>query len=248
MRRYINKNVAVTGGGSGIGRAGCERFGREGASVAVLDLDLSAAEMTADLVNRAGGRAIAGFIDVASRESVFAAFNGIVTQLGRLDVAVNSAGVGGVPYRLEEVPEADWDRTIGVNLSGVFYSMQAQFPLLADGGGTIINISSVMGIVGCLDAGPYVAAKHGVIGLTKSAAISWGKQNIRVVAVCPTFVRSALNQERTEAQWTKLAALHPLGRLPSLENVAGMIAYLGSDDAAAVSGSVHLIDCGYTAG
>lgn len=105
-----------------------------------------------------------------------------------------------------------------------------------------------MGIVGCLDAGPYVAAKHGVIGLTKSAAISWGKQNLRVVAACPTFVRSALNQERTEAQWPKLAALHPLGRLPSLKNVAGMIAYLGSDAAAAVSGSVHLIDCGYTAG
>ena len=109
-------------------------------------------------------------------------------------------------------------------------------------------ISSVMGMVGCADAGPYVAAKHGIVGLTKSAAISWGKQNIRVVAVCPTFVRTGLSQERTEAEWTKLAALHPLGRLPSLENVAGMIAYLGSDDAAAVSGSVHLVDCGYTAG
>ena len=248
MGIYSGKVVAVTGGGSGIGRAGCERLARDGASVAVLDINLAAAQSTADLVNRAGGCAIAGFIDVANRESVFATFGAVGTQFERLDLAVNSAGVGGVPHCLENVPEADWEHTIAVNLSGVFYSMQAQFPLLKDGGGTIINISSVMGMVGCADAGPYVAAKHGIVGLTKSAAISWGKQNIRVVAVCPTFVRTGLNQERTEAEWTQLAALHPLGRLPSLENVAGMIAYLGSDDAAAVSGSVHLIDCGYTAG
>ncbi len=248
MGIYSGRIVAVTGGGSGIGRAGCKRLARDGASVAVLDIDLAAARSTADLVIRAGGCATAGRIDVADRDSVFAAFGAVGTQFGRLDVAVNSAGVGGVPYQLENVPDSDWERTIAVNLSGVFYSMQAQFALLKQSGGTIINISSVMGTVGCVDAGPYVAAKHGVVGLTKSAAISWGKHAIRVVAVCPTFVRTGLNRERTEAEWIELAALHPLGRLPSVEDVAGMIAYLGSDDAAAVSGSVHLVDCGYTAG
>ena len=248
MGRYSGKIVAVIGGGSGIGRAACERMARDGASVAVLDIDLAAAQATAEIIARARGVSYACRIDLADRDSIFAALNAVGIRLGRLDVAVNSAGIGGVPYCLEEVPQVDWDRTLAVNLSGVFYSMQAQFALLKDSGGAIINVSSVMGTVGCVDAGPYVAAKHGVVGLTKSAAISWGKHNVRVVAVCPTYVRTGLNRGRTEAEWIGLAALHPLGRLPAVEDVAGMIAYLGSDDAAAVSGSVHPVDCGYTAG
>lgn len=244
--RFNDKVIAVTGGGSGLGEAIVTRLASEGARVGVIDLDPQAAARVAGQVE--GARAFAADVsDPSAMERVIAE---VVAWGGKLDGAVNNAGVGG-PF----VPSADypldwWDRTIAINLSGVFYSMRAALPhLIANGGGAIVNMSSICGFIGQAGTAAYVAAKHGVIGLTKTVALEYGAQGVRCNAVCPTYVRTPLTlaELKDEAIWTDLDARHATGHCATPEDVAAMTAFLLSDDVKSVTGSSHLVDGGITA-
>lgn len=212
--RYESKVAVVTGGGSGIGEACCAHLAREGARVAVIDRDGPAAINVAEQIRAQGEHAIALTADVSEPNAIREALAQVKDIFGRLDLAVNSAGIGGSNVPLAELPASSWDRTLSVNLTGVFHSMQAEYPLLkASGGGAIVNLSSILGLVAIAEEGAYVAAKHGVIGLSKCAAASWGGDNIRVSAVCPTFVNTPMGSALSDNDWSSLASLHALGRL-----------------------------------
>ncbi len=248
-QRFNGRNALVTGAGSGIGRECALRLASEGAWVALLDLNLAGAEDCLTDIRAAGGTGLAIACDVSNSESVNHAVSMVAEQRQSLHIAVNCAGVGGSKLPLEQIPDDGWLRTVGVNLTGVFYSMRAVHPLLKrSGGGAIVNIASILGAVGYPDEGAYVAAKHGVIGLTRSAALSWGPDKIRVTAVCPTFVKTNLMSNLTDEQWAHVRSLHPVDEIPTAAQVAGMVAYLASDEARMVTGSAHLIDAGYTTG
>jgi NAD(P)-dependent dehydrogenase (short-subunit alcohol dehydrogenase family) len=247
-KRYVGKAALVTGGGNGIGAACCERFSLEGAAVAVLDLNFAAAQDVVDDLTARGGHAIAIGVDVTQADSVASAVERAFVELGRLDVAVNNAGIGGAFHPLEALPIDQWHSTIAVNLTGVFYCLRAELPILATGGGgSIINMASIMGIVAMPNIAAYIAAKHGVVGLTKVAAVEYGAKNVRVNAVAPTFVRTALTDTVDDAAWQGLIATHPLGRMPTVDDVADVVAFLGSHEAASVTGSTYLVDSGFTA-
>lgn len=248
MKRFIGKAALVSGGGSGIGAACCRRLASEGARIAVIDRDQAGAILVAAEINAAGGIAHALEADVADQPSLDRAIRKAASLLGGLDAAVNNAGIGGDNSAFSDAGIAFWDKTIAINLSGVYHAMRSEFPIMsAKGGGAIVNMASILGVVGFPDAAPYIAAKHGVIGLTRCAALSWGAHNIRVTAVCPTFVRTPLTDSLPEDVWPDLIARHPLGRLPTANDVAAMVAYLASDEASAVTGAAHIIDAGYTA-
>ncbi len=246
--RYVGRAALVTGGGNGIGAACCARLALEGAAVAVLDLDLAAAQTVARDLAARGGRAIAIGVDVTEADSVAHAVERALGELGRLDVAVNNAGVGGAFHPLEALPIAQWHSTIAVNLTGVFYCLRAELPILAaGGGGAIINMASIMGTVAMPNIAAYVASKHGVVGLTKAAAVEYGPKNVRVNAVAPTFVRTAMTDTVDESGWQGLVSMHPLGRMPTIDDVASIVAFLGSHEAASVTGSTYPVDSGFTA-
>ena len=238
----------MTGGGSGIGAACCHRLAAEGAAVAVLDRNLEAAQITTEEIRARGGRSIAIPVDVTQAESVSAAVDRVLAEFGRLDVAVNNAGMGGAFHTLEGLPLEQWHTTIATNLTGVFLCMRAELPIMAaGGGGSIVNMASIMGTVAAPQFGAYVASKHGVVGLTKVAALEYGSKAVRVNAVGPTFVRTPLTNTLDDAAWEGLEAAHALGRIASVEDVAALVAFLSSDEAAGVTGSLHLVDAGYTA-
>lgn len=244
--RFLGKVIAVTGGGSGLGEAIVTRLGGEGARVAVIDIDPQAAARVAGQV--AGAMAFSG--DVSDPDAMQRVIADVVAWGGKLDGAVNNAGVGGPFVPTADYPLDWWNRTIAINLSGVFYSMRAELPhLIANGGGTIVNMSSICGFIGQAGTAAYVAAKHGVIGLTKTVALEYGAQGVRCNAVCPTYVRTPLTlaELKDEAIWADLDARHATGHCATPEDVAAMTAFLLSDDARSVTGSAHLVDGGITA-
>ena len=244
--RFTGKIIAVTGGGSGIGEAIVRRLVSEGATVAVLDVEETNARRVASTLERA--RAFRA--DVTDATGLANVFQNVVEDFGRLDGAVNNAGVGGPFVPSAEYPLEWWDRIISTNLSGVFYSVRAELPhLVAAGGGAIINMSSICGLVGQAGTAGYVAAKHAVIGLTKTVALEYGAQGIRCNAVCPTYVRTPLTMAelKDDEIWQELDARHATGSCATAEDVAAMTAFLLSDDARSVTGSAHLVDGGITA-
>lgn len=244
--RFLGRVIAVTGGGSGIGEAIVTRLGAEGAQVAVIDVDPQAAARVADQV--AGAKAFSA--DVSDPEAMQRVIGEVVAWGGKLDGAVNNAGVGGPFVPSADLPLDWWNRTIAVNLSGVFYSMRAQLPhLIAGGGGAIVNMSSICGLIGQAGTAAYVAAKHGVIGLTKTVALEYGSQGVRCNAVCPTYVRTPLTmvELKDDEIWADLDARHATGHCATPEDIAAMTAFLLSDDARSVTGSSHLVDGGITA-
>lgn len=244
--RFLGKVIAVTGGGSGLGEAIVTRLGGEGARVAVIDIDPQAAARVAGQV--AGAMAFSG--DVSDPDAMQRVIADVVAWGGKLDGAVNNAGVGGPFVPTADYPLDWWNRTIAINLSGVFYSMRAELPhLIANGGGAIVNMSSICGFIGQAGTAAYVAAKHGVIGLTKTVALEYGAQGVRCNAVCPTYVRTPLTlaELKDEAIWADLDARHATGHCATPEDVAAMTAFLLSDDARSVTGSAHLVDGGITA-
>lgn len=246
MMRFSGNVIAVTGGGSGLGEAIVTRLGAEGAQVAVIDVDPAAAVRVAGQV--AGARAFTA--DVSDPEAMQQVIGEVVAWGGKLDGAVNNAGVGGPFAPSADYPLDWWNRTIAINLSGVFYSMRAQLPhLIANGGGAIVNMSSICGFIGQAGTAAYVAAKHGVIGLTKTVALEYGSQGVRCNAVCPTYVRTPLTlaELKDEAIWTDLDARHATGHCATPQDVAAMTAFLLSGDARSVTGSSHLVDGGITA-
>ena len=247
--RYSGKVVLVTGGGSGIGEACCRRFADEGASVAVLDFDAANGERVAASLRKAGSDAAFFICDVTDASAVELAVADVVRRFGRLDVAVNNAGIAGALHPITEYPVETWNRVIATNLSGVFHGLRAQIPVMVkQGGGAIVNLASLMGTVGYPGIAAYVAAKHGVLGLTKVAALEWGAHKVRVNAVAPSWIKTPLTMGALpEEAWQGLADMHALKRCAEPSEIASLVVFLGSDDASYLTGATYLADGGYTA-
>jgi NAD(P)-dependent dehydrogenase (short-subunit alcohol dehydrogenase family) len=242
-----NKVALVTGAGSGIGEAVALLFAQHGARLVLTDVDMAGCERVAAAVKAAGSEVITVRNDVSVAAECEAAVAAAMKAFGRLDVAVNNAGIGGPAAPTGEYPLDGWEQVIGVNLNGVFHGMRYQIPaMLKSGGGSIINIASILGQVGFAYSSAYVAAKHGVVGLTKNAAIEYATQGIRVNSVGPGFIRTPLlDKHLTEEQLAGIAAMHPIGRLGRSEEVAELVLWLASDKASFVTGSYYAVDGGY---
>jgi len=249
MARLSGKTALVTGAGSGIGRAVALAFAREGANVIVSDLDEKGGLDTVEQIKKLKGNA--GFVkaDVASPEDNRHIVDEAIRMFGTLHIACNNAGIGGPIAPTAEYPLEGWKKVIDINLSGVFFGMRYQIPaMLKSGGGSIINIASILGAVGTANSPAYVAAKHGVVGLTKSTALEYATQNIRVNAVGPGYILTPLlTKNLTDDVLEVVKGLHPLKRLGNVEEVAALIVFLSSDEASFITGSYYPVDGGYLA-
>jgi NAD(P)-dependent dehydrogenase (short-subunit alcohol dehydrogenase family) len=246
------KVALITGGGSGIGRAAALAFAREGARVAVADISLETATETASLLSASGAHSAAFASDVARAEEVEALVAQTVERFGRLDCAFNNAGIEGGPpgTRLHEYAEDVWDRVVNVDLKGVWLCMKYEITaMLLAGGGAIVNTSSIAGLVGGGNSA-YVASKHGVVGLTRRAALEYGPAGIRVNAVCPGSIRTPMLERLFRAAPEReglLVEQAPLGRLGQPEEVAEAVIWLCSDAASFVTGHALVVDGGFLA-
>ena len=251
MTSLTNKVTLITGAGAGIGRAAALAFAQAGARLALVDVNEEAGATTATLIREAGGEAIFVRADVRQAAEVARMVQATVAHFGRLDCAFNNAGIEGPPTRTADTPEADFDQIIAVNLKGVWLCMKYEIQqMLAQGGGVIVNTASVAGLVGAHSMPAYAASKHGVIGLTKTAAVEYARKNIRVNAVCPAVIRTAM-VERALDVMPQLAegmiAANPSRRLGEPAEVAAAVLWLCSDAASFVTGAALTIDGGLTA-
>jgi NAD(P)-dependent dehydrogenase (short-subunit alcohol dehydrogenase family) len=247
----LDQKVAlVTGASSGIGRSIALAYASNGASVVVSDTNTTGGEETTRLIRNRGGKAVFAAADVASASDCEALVAVALAEYGRLDVACNNAGVGGDIAPTGGYPLESWNQVIAVNLTGVFHCMRYEIPaMLRTGGGAIVNVASILGAVGFAGSPAYTAAKHGVLGLTKTAALDHATQGIRVNAVGPAFIRTPMIAalEDDAAAREQLVAQHPMGRLGEPSEVAALVLWLSSDQASFVTGSYHPVDGGYLA-
>jgi len=249
---FTAKIALITGAGSGIGRATALAFAAGGASVVVSDVNETGGQETVESIQQAGGEAIFVGADVSRPEEVEALVAEAVRQFGRLDIAVNNAGIGGAWARTADYPLDDWDRVLAVNLSGVFYCMQQEIRHMVaqSGGGAIVNVASIAGQRALANAPAYTASKHGVIGLTRTAAQEYARQNIRVNAVCPVFTRTPLfdgmieGNDRLAERFEKSI---PMRRFGEAADITDAILWLCSDGAGFVTGQAVNVDGGLTA-
>jgi NAD(P)-dependent dehydrogenase (short-subunit alcohol dehydrogenase family) len=248
--KLAGKVAFVTGAANGIGRAAALAFAREGASVVATDISEQGNQETARMVEELGGRALAVRCDVTRVEDVKAALDKAVEAFGRLDVAFNNAGSEQPVTGTADLTEDEWDRVVSINLRSVFLCMKYQVPLmLKHGGGSIVNTSSGAGVKGFAGQAAYSAAKHGVIGLTKAAALDYAKFNIRVNAVCPGIIDTPMMQRFTEGTSEgreRVIAQEPVGRMGTPEEIAEAVLWLCSDTAGFVIGHALVIDGGQT--
>ena len=247
------KSALITGGGGGIGRATALAFAREGARVAVADLMAEAARETVAQVNAAGGQAISLSGNVSRDADVRAMIDAVVGTYGRLDCAFNNAGIAGwhvdaILKKTAEWSEEAFDRMIAVNLRGVWLCMRHELPQMqAQGSGAIVNTGSIAGLVGLPNSSAYVAAKHGVVGLTKTAALEYAESNIRVNAVCPGYIKTPMTEPSMRLRGEAILAQTPLKRMGSPEEIAEMVVWLCSERASYVSGAAYNVDGGWMA-
>jgi NAD(P)-dependent dehydrogenase (short-subunit alcohol dehydrogenase family) len=243
-----NKTVIITGAASGIGKATAELFAKQAANVVVSDIQESEGEMVVKGICSASGKASYFKTDVSKPEEMEALVNFAVKTYGKLDMAVNNAGIGGELNPIADMSIDGWQKVISINLSSLFYGMKYQIQaMLKTGGGSIVNISSILGAVGFAGSAGYSAAKHGVIGLTQTAALEYAAHNIRINAVGPGFIDTPLLKALDDEMKKQIISLHPIGRLGKSEEIAELILWLSSDKASFVNGSYHPIDGGYLA-
>ena len=252
MDRLEGRVALITGAGSGIGRESALRMASEGAAVMCADINPEGAQTTAAQIAEHGGRSATMELDVTSEAAVQDALTQTVSVLGGLDVLMNNAGIGGA---------YSWDQTISVNLTGVYYGTFHGAAMLAErGGGAIINTASIAGLAGLLSgqlrdeplqegAGAYVAAKHGVVGITRQFAVTYGARGVRVNAVCPGYIHTPMTAQISDIEGGEafIASLHPMGRMGEPQEIAAAAAFLASDDASFVNGVALPVDGGYTA-
>jgi NAD(P)-dependent dehydrogenase (short-subunit alcohol dehydrogenase family) len=248
-KRFESKVALVTGGASGIGAAIARQLVHEGASVVIADRDARHLDATMAEIGAGHGSAVSYEVNVADAVEVEAMINFIDHEFGGLHLAVNNAGIGGPSAPTGEYPLDGWHQVMDVNLNGVFYCCRYEIPtMLRAGGGAIVNMSSILGSVGFANAPAYTAAKHGLLGLTKVAAMEYAKHGIRVNAVGPGFIDTPLLANNLDDATLKtIAGLHPIGRLGRAEEVSELTCFLLSDAASFITGSYHLVDGGYVA-
>jgi NAD(P)-dependent dehydrogenase (short-subunit alcohol dehydrogenase family) len=253
MKRLNGKVCVVTGGSLGIGAATCKRLAEEGGRVAITDILEEDGLKLRDEINESGGEAEFWRLDVTSEDDVRRVFTEVRRHWGSFDVLVNNAGIAGVDKPTDEIEAEEWDRVMAVNVSGVFYCTKHAIPLLRrSGGGNIVNLSSIYGIIGAPDIPPYHASKGAVREMTKTDALLYAKEKIRVNSVHPGYIWTPLVEKLAEQHpggiegfRSEVSALHPLGHIGEPEDIAAGIAYLASDDAKFVTGSELVIDGGY---
>lgn len=251
MGTFDEKVAIVTGASTGIGRATALAFAREGARGVVADVPVAGGDETVRLIKKAGGQATFVKTDVSKTADVKVMVQEAVRTYGRLDCAFNNAGIEGAAAPIVDNTEENFDRVIGINLKGVWLCMKYEIPeMLKQKGGAIVNCSSIAGLVGFPGITPYVASKHGVVGLTKTAALEYAKSGIRVNAVCPGVIRTPMIERFTggkaEAE-AQLTAGEPVGRMGAPEEIAEAVVWLCSDAASFVTGHPMVVDGGWVA-
>src|SRR5665213_1544496 len=245
--RFTNKVALITGAASGIGRAAALAFAAEGARVAILDRSPDALKTVELSVKDAGGEVLAITCDVSSLDQVEAAINQIVDRFGRLDIAFNNAGVENKAAPVHEIDIDEWDRIIGINLRGTFICMKHELAqMVKQGGGVVVNTSSGAGIRGVAGGAAYAASKHAIIGLTRSAALDYARQNIRVNAVLPGNIETPMMDRFTGGDIQKAIDLEPVGRLGKPEEIAEAVLWMASDLGGFVTGAATVIDGGWS--
>ena len=248
-KRFHNKTAMVTGAGSGIGRSSALAFAQEGASVLVSDINVQGGEETVNMIQELKGKAHFFQCDVSQSAQVEKLIEKTIRTFGRLDYAVNNAGVSMRPASTVELDEAEWDRVIGINLKSVWLCMKYEIPQMQKiGGGVIINISSLAGIRGKEGTLAYTASKHGIIGMTKTAALEYAKEGIRINAICPGLTESGmtagLDHHPEIAQ--KLITQIPMGHMGQSQNIADAVVWLCDNTASFITGHILVVDGGQT--
>lgn len=249
MKTLENKVAIITGAGSGIGKAAAELFAKEGAKLILTDINEEQTEKVISELTKQGSEAYFLKADAGSAEDAKKTVDFALEKFNRLDIAVNNAGIAGESLPTAEHPVNAWDTMIKINLSGVFYGMHHQIKAMLEHAkkGSIVNVASILGQVGFLNAPGYVAAKHGVVGLTKTAALEYSSKGIRVNSIGPGFIDTPLLENLDREVYDQLVNLHPIGRLGKAEEVAELILWLASDKSSFVTGSYYPVDGGYLA-
>lgn len=248
MKLLENKVAIITGAGSGIGKATAELFARKGAKVIISDINESNGRSTVEEIKKNGGEAFYVKADSSKPEDNEALVRQTIDKYGSLDIAVNNAGIGGPLAVTGEYPVDGWRKVIEINLSGVFYGLRYQIPAMLAKGGSIVNVASILGAVGTKLSPAYVAAKHGVIGLTKAAALEYADKKIRINSIGPGYIKTPLVMNTLDsAALNSLVGLHPIGRLGESEEIAELILWLASSKSSFVTGSYYVADGGYLA-
>jgi len=248
--RFEDKVVFITGAGGGIGRETALAFAREGASVVATDISEKANQETAKLIEDEGGKVLAVTVDVTNSKSIQQALNQTIERFGKLDFAFNNAGVENKVEPLHEVEEEEFKRVVNIDLTGVFLCLKYQLPLLLkNGGGAIVNTASIAGVTGFTGGASYGAAKHGVIGLTKTAALDYADKGIRVNAICPSVVETEMiKRYNKDGNMDALKANLPIGRFGRVEEIAAAVLWLCSPESEFIVGQSLILDGGQLAG
>ena len=247
---FEGRVALVTGAASGIGRTIAQLYSANGAKVLVSDIAVEGGEETVSRIQEQGGEAFFVKADVSKPADCESMVQQTLEHFGRLDFACNNAGITGEQNNVADYSLESWQQVIDINLSSIFYCMKYQIPaMLKSGGGSIVNVASILGLVAFAGAPAYVASKHGVIGLTATAAVEYGAQNIRINAVSPGFIRTPMiaEMEQDQDMNAHLVSLHPVGRLGEPEEVAELIIWLSSDKASFITGAAYPVDGGYLA-